>query len=144
MVCFIFELFMVLPYGVQWFCSPIPVERCAEMELAQTCSWTSYLNVSFAYVGVYAVYAVLCKIVDFAWWLSGLFYRQHFVDKSSLASCIAVEVMLDVQSHLIIDFKLISPFLFQLIRLPPFFKLDPLVKLRRGCWNSRLVNKLCR
>jgi hypothetical protein len=33
---FVFELFMVLLYGVQWFCSPFPVERCAEMELVQT------------------------------------------------------------------------------------------------------------
>ncbi len=27
---------LVLPFGVQWF----PVERCVEMELVQTCSWT--------------------------------------------------------------------------------------------------------
>jgi hypothetical protein len=63
-------------------------------------------------------------------WLSGLFYRLHFVDMSSLATCTVVEVMLDVQPHFIIDFKLISPFSFQLIRLPPFLRLDPPVKLR--------------
>jgi hypothetical protein len=26
------ELFMVLLFGVQWFCSPFPIERCSEME----------------------------------------------------------------------------------------------------------------
>jgi hypothetical protein len=87
---------------------------------------------------------LLWKIIDIAWWLSGLFYRQHVVDMSSLATCTAVEVMLDVQSHLIIDFKLISPFSFQLICLPPFLRLETPVKLRRRCWNSRLINKLCR
>ncbi|EFX62766.1 hypothetical protein DAPPUDRAFT_336458 [Daphnia pulex] len=35
------ELFMVLLFGVQWFCSSFPVERCPEMELVQTCSSTS-------------------------------------------------------------------------------------------------------
>ena len=40
---------------------------------------------------------LLCKIVNVALWLSGLFYRQHFVDMSSLATFTAVEVMLDVQ-----------------------------------------------
>jgi hypothetical protein len=54
MVSVMLELFMVLPFGVQWFCSPFPVERCSEMELVQTCSSTSVLNVSFAYVGVHA------------------------------------------------------------------------------------------
>jgi hypothetical protein len=37
-----------------------------------------------------------------------------------------------------------SPISFQLIRLPPFVRLDPPVKLRRRCWNSRLINKLYR
>ncbi|EFX86609.1 hypothetical protein DAPPUDRAFT_307889, partial [Daphnia pulex] len=50
-----FELFLVLLFGEQWFCSPFPVERCSEMELVQTCSSTSHLNVSFVYVGVHAV-----------------------------------------------------------------------------------------
>jgi hypothetical protein len=145
MVSFMFELLMVLLYGVQWFCRPFPVERCDEMEPVQTCSWISYfINVSFSYVGVHAVYAALCKIVGVAWWLSGLFYRQHFVEISSLATCIAVEVMHHVQSHLIIGFKLISPFSFQLIRLPPFLRLDSPVKLRRRCWNSKLIDKLYR
>ncbi|EFX80816.1 hypothetical protein DAPPUDRAFT_318241 [Daphnia pulex] len=53
------ELFTLLLFGVQWFCSPFPVERCSEMEFkVQTCS-SSHLNVSFVYVGVHAVYAVL-------------------------------------------------------------------------------------
>jgi hypothetical protein len=60
-------------------------------------------------------------------------FWQHFVDMLPLATCTAVEVMLDVQSHLIIGFKLMSPFSFQLIRLPPFLRLDPPVKLRRRC-----------
>jgi hypothetical protein len=60
-------------------------------------------------------------------------FWQHFVDMSPLATCTAVEVMLDVQSHLIIGFKLMSPFSFQLIRLPLFLRLDPPVKLRRRC-----------
>jgi hypothetical protein len=53
------ELFMVLPFGVQWFCSPFPVERCSEMKLMQTCRSTSPFNVPFFYVGVHAVYEVL-------------------------------------------------------------------------------------
>jgi hypothetical protein len=40
------QLFMLL-FGVHWSCSPFPVERCSEMELVQTCSSTSHLNVSF-------------------------------------------------------------------------------------------------
>jgi hypothetical protein len=40
---------------IQWFCSPFLVERCSEMELVQTCSSTSHLNVSFVYVSVYEV-----------------------------------------------------------------------------------------
>jgi hypothetical protein len=52
------EPFTLLQFGVQWFCSPFPVERCPEMELMQTYSSTSYMNVSFAYVGVHSVYAV--------------------------------------------------------------------------------------
>jgi hypothetical protein len=43
---------------VQWFCSHFPVERCAEMELVQTCSSIPYFNVSFAYFEIHAVYAV--------------------------------------------------------------------------------------
>ena len=54
-----------------------------------------------------------------------------------------VSVQDTVQSHLIIDFKLISPFSFQLICLPPFLRLETPVKLRIRCWNSRLINKLC-
>jgi hypothetical protein len=54
-----FELFTVLLFGVQWFYSPYPVNRCSEMELVQTCSSTSHLNVTFAYVFVHASYAVL-------------------------------------------------------------------------------------
>ncbi|XP_046438764.1 uncharacterized protein LOC124190230 [Daphnia pulex] len=49
------ELFTLLLFGVQWFCSPLPVERCSEMEFVQTCSSTSHLNVTFVYVGVHAV-----------------------------------------------------------------------------------------
>ncbi|EFX85852.1 hypothetical protein DAPPUDRAFT_313712 [Daphnia pulex] len=49
------ELFTLLLFGVQWLCSPFPVERCSEMEFVQTCSSTSHLNVSFVYVGVHAV-----------------------------------------------------------------------------------------
>jgi hypothetical protein len=45
-----------------------------------------------------------------------------------------------VQPHLIIDFKLITPFSFQLLRLPPFLRLDPPVNLRRRCCNSRPIN----
>jgi hypothetical protein len=56
--------------------------------------WCSYSICSVQQLG---------KIVNVDWWLSVLFYRLHFVDVSSLATCIAVEVMLDVQSHLIID-----------------------------------------
>ncbi|EFX86671.1 hypothetical protein DAPPUDRAFT_313023 [Daphnia pulex] len=37
-----FELFAVLLFGVQWFCSPFPVDRCSEMELVQTRSSTSH------------------------------------------------------------------------------------------------------
>ena len=48
-------MFMVLLCGVQWFCSPFPVERCSEMEFVQTCSSTSHLNVSFVYVGLHAL-----------------------------------------------------------------------------------------
>jgi hypothetical protein len=55
MVSLLFELFMVLLFGVQWFCCHFPVEKCTEMELVQTCSSTSHLNVSFFYVGVRAV-----------------------------------------------------------------------------------------
>jgi hypothetical protein len=50
---------LVLLFGVQWFCCHFKVERCVEMEFVQTCSSKSYFNVSFAYVGVHAVYAVL-------------------------------------------------------------------------------------
>jgi hypothetical protein len=32
MVNLMFELFMVWLFGVQWFCSPLPDERCSEME----------------------------------------------------------------------------------------------------------------
>jgi hypothetical protein len=63
------ELFTLLLFGVQWFCSPFPVERCSEMEFVQTCRSISHLNVSFVYVGVHAVYAVLngwCKIIHAA------------------------------------------------------------------------------
>jgi hypothetical protein len=42
-------MFMVLLFGVQWFCSPFPIERCPEMELVKTCSSTSHSNVSFVY-----------------------------------------------------------------------------------------------
>ncbi|XP_046633104.1 uncharacterized protein LOC124312660 [Daphnia pulicaria] len=52
-VSLMFELLMVLMFGVQWFCSPIPIE------FVHNCSSTSHLNVSFIYVGVRAVYAVL-------------------------------------------------------------------------------------
>jgi hypothetical protein len=55
----LFTMLHLLLFGVQWFCSPFPVERCSEMEFVQTCSSTSHLNVSFVYVGVHAVYAVL-------------------------------------------------------------------------------------
>ncbi|EFX77617.1 hypothetical protein DAPPUDRAFT_105851 [Daphnia pulex] len=51
-------------FGVKWFSSHFPVERCAEMELVLTCSSTSYFNGSFAYVGVNAVYAVLNFVPD--------------------------------------------------------------------------------
>jgi hypothetical protein len=37
------------------YCSHFPVKRCTEMELVQTCSSTSYFNVSFASVGAHAV-----------------------------------------------------------------------------------------
>ncbi|EFX85908.1 hypothetical protein DAPPUDRAFT_237470 [Daphnia pulex] len=53
------ELFTLLLFGVQWFCSPFPVERCSEMEFVQTCSSTSHLNVSFVYVGVHALNRLL-------------------------------------------------------------------------------------
>ena len=42
MVSVMFELFMVLLFGVKWVYSHFPPERCAEMELRQTCSSTSY------------------------------------------------------------------------------------------------------
>jgi hypothetical protein len=42
MVSVMLKLFMVLLFGVQWFCSPFPVERCSEMELVQTCSSTTH------------------------------------------------------------------------------------------------------
>ena len=85
---------MVLMFGVQWFCSPIPIE------FVHNCSSTSHLNVSFVYVCVCAVNAVLksrvIQIVNVACWLSVLFYRLHYVDMSSLVTCTGVEVMLDV------------------------------------------------
>jgi hypothetical protein len=58
MVNWIFELFMVLLFGVQWFFNLFPVERCSEMKLMQTCRSTSHFNVPFVYVGVHAVYSL--------------------------------------------------------------------------------------
>ncbi|EFX89355.1 hypothetical protein DAPPUDRAFT_220509 [Daphnia pulex] len=52
----------------QWFWV-IFQSRCLEMELVQTFSSTCV--------------ELLCKIVDVAWWLSGMFYRLPFVDVSS-------------------------------------------------------------
>jgi hypothetical protein len=62
---------------VQWFCSYFPVERCAEMELVQTCSSTSHLNVLFVYVGVLAVYAVLNSWVKYSMLPDGC--RSYFI-----------------------------------------------------------------
>jgi hypothetical protein len=50
MVTWMFELFMVLLFGVQWFCSPFPVESCSEMKLMQTCHSTSHFNVPFVFL----------------------------------------------------------------------------------------------
>jgi hypothetical protein len=53
------QLFTLLLFGVHWFCSLFPVERCSEMELVQTCSSTSHLNVSFV---VSIQYYALCSM----------------------------------------------------------------------------------
>jgi hypothetical protein len=52
----------------------------------------------------------MCSVVQISSICSELFFDMFRVDMSSPATCTAVEVMLDVHSHLIIDFKLISPF----------------------------------
>ncbi|EFX88825.1 hypothetical protein DAPPUDRAFT_311218 [Daphnia pulex] len=103
MVSLMFELSMVLLFGVKWVCSHFPLERCGEMELRQTCSSTSYFNVLFPMFVSVSV-ELLGKTVNVVWWLSGIFYRLNFVDMSSLATCTGVEFN----------------------RLLPFHRLDPL------------------
>ena len=87
MVSLMFELFMVLLFGVKWVCCHFPFERCAEMELRQTCSSTSYFNVLFPYVCVRAVLSCWAKQSLLSDGCRGIFYPLHFVNMSSLATC---------------------------------------------------------
>ncbi len=110
-----------------WCGSHFLIERCTEMDVLQTCSSTSYFNLP---CWCPCSVELLCKITGVAWWLSG-----NLLVCSS-ATCIHVEVMLDEKFYSIIDLLLILYSRFSSIERRRS-GLDPLVKLRRGCWTSR-------
>ncbi len=80
LVSFMFELFMVLLFGVQWFWSPYPVERCSEADLQFNITLKSVKCVICLCWCPCSICRVvkLGKIVNVVWWLSVLFYRLHF------------------------------------------------------------------
>jgi hypothetical protein len=68
MVSVMFELFMVLLFGVQWFCNLFQSRDALKWNLCRLAVQQHTKNVSFAYVGVHAVIAVYAVLNSWVTW----------------------------------------------------------------------------